>query len=168
MFVCIQSRNLTFYSYHSDNQNCHSRDKYFRSSPTRGGEITGGFCYSHLNMGVKISTFSSLPRSVTTSLLFALLLYRHKVSYILNNHEAIKVSSLNLISPYPTICAYLVSEDSQYVNSLLKSTKQNKKKKKKEEERKSLGREDVLLYERFNFFKNLSRCPTFSSNSIWT
>lgn len=72
MFVCIQSRNLTFYSYHSDNQNCHSRDKYFRSSPTRGGEITGGFWYSHLNMGVKISTFSSLPRSVTTSLLFAL------------------------------------------------------------------------------------------------
>lgn len=81
MFVCIQSRNLTFYSYHSDNQNCHSRDKYFRSSPTRGGEITGGFWYSHLNMGVNISTFSSLPRSVTTSVLFALLLYHHKVSY---------------------------------------------------------------------------------------
>ena len=50
---------------------------------------------------------------------------------ILNNHEAIKVLSLNLISPYLTICAYLVSEDSQYVNSLLKSTKQNKQKKEK-------------------------------------
>ena len=49
-----------------------------------------------------------------------------------------------------TICQFIAKEH---------KTKQ--KKKKKEEERKSLGREDVLLYERFNFLKNLSRCPTF-------